>query len=110
MMLPPRFPNNGIRASKRSKEMGQPAMARPSAAKVPYKGAVGYSAVYGHKLSSTRVAARRSDAHGGAAYGCNTDRKGNSARPLGGRLPAGKGSRRLRRGGGSDTVRMREEG
>ncbi|RZS25482.1 hypothetical protein BHM03_00058689 [Ensete ventricosum] len=53
--------------------------------------------------------ARRGGAHGGAACGHDAGRKGDSARHLARRMPAGKGSCRLCKGSGG-TVRVREEG
>ncbi|RWW12379.1 hypothetical protein GW17_00023956 [Ensete ventricosum] len=69
----------------------------------------------GQKLPPTRAAAHRNayrgDAHGGAACGRDVGRKGSNAHPLVGRMSAGKGSRRLRKGDdGSDAMRVREEG
>ncbi|RWV81203.1 hypothetical protein GW17_00057402 [Ensete ventricosum] len=46
--------------------------------------------------------------HGGAARGSSIGRRGGH--PLVGRLPTGKGSRRLRKGSGIGAVRVREEG
>ncbi|RRT35653.1 hypothetical protein B296_00047790 [Ensete ventricosum] len=59
-------------------------------------GACGHNArrqaAYEQKLTPARAVARRGNAHGGATHGCGTGRKGSSAHPLAGRLPAGKGT------------------
>ncbi|RWV82171.1 hypothetical protein GW17_00056354 [Ensete ventricosum] len=59
--------------------------------------------------AAARRNARRGGAHGGVVRRCD-GRKGSSVRPLAGRLPTGKGSRRLLKGSGGDVVRVREEG
>ncbi|RWW72236.1 hypothetical protein BHE74_00019975 [Ensete ventricosum] len=58
--------------------------------------------------ATNRGSACKGGPHGGATRGSGAGRRGG--RPLAGRLPTGKGSRRLHRGGDGGTVRAREEG
>ncbi|RWV76820.1 hypothetical protein GW17_00062456 [Ensete ventricosum] len=102
--LPPRSPARGLSATARAAyKSGWPWQARNQAA-------TSLQQRLPHARAVTRRSARRDDAHGGATYDRGTGRKGNSARPLARRLPAGKGNRRLYRGGDDGAMRVKEEG
>ncbi|RWW37126.1 hypothetical protein BHE74_00057804 [Ensete ventricosum] len=106
--------------SKCSEERRQPAMANPSAGvaghgKAPAKGATGCGNCPRARPLAAQCLTERL-AHKGllptarvtASRGSNVGRRG--CRPLVGRLSEGKVCCRLRKGGGSSVVRVREEG